>query len=180
MTTDDVKAGIYRQLGIPDIYYTEKDKYVAVKPARSYAYYNPAKKNSSGAIEVKGVNWMMRILLSLFGFMTILGICISTDRWIFLGILLGEIALFFLSEWLAGTTKIIVDQDRIQVAKRDYFWKDYQGAYIAFWVEGRTPTTSLILMTSATTWDAIEISGVIGPNKLGTAIRDMEPPSWKE
>ncbi len=180
MISDEVKAEIYRQLGIPDMYYTEKDKYVAIKPARSHAYYNPAKRNSNGAIEVKGVNWIVRILLMLLGFITILAIIISPDRVIFCWIMLGEIACFFLSEWLAGKNMIIADKDKIQIEKTDYYWRNYCGAYIAFWVEGKTPTVKLILMTSGTTWTDINIPEVIGPNKLGTAIRDMAPANWKE
>ncbi len=180
MTTisDEVKAAIYKELDIHDFFAEDKGKYPAIKPARSYAYYNHAKKNSKGEIEIKVVNWQVRFLMLFVMVITLVSYLSNHNLWILLIFLMEAITLFVL-EWLGRKEKVIVNLYGIQMDHKNYFWEHYQGAYIVAWGAGKATYSRFILMKSESKWITLDLTNRISINKLGTAIRDMEPDSWK-
>ncbi|RAJ80203.1 hypothetical protein CLV59_105311 [Chitinophaga dinghuensis] len=180
MTTisDEVKAAIYKELDIHDFFAEDKGKFPAIRPARSYAYYNSAKKNSNGEIEIKVVNWQVRFLLLFVMMITLVSYLSSRNLWVLL-ILIAEVAFFFLLEWYSRKEKVIVNYYGIQLDHANYYWEHYQGAYIVAWGAGKATYSRLVLMKSEHKWITLDLTDRININKLGTAIRDMEPVSWK-
>ncbi len=150
-----------------------------IRPVRKYAFYNPERVNSEGAVEFKLLAWPLWVIWFLFMGLTLRGTFFFDEYGLGALLLVIEaILLYFLVKHTRGR-KISIDRQKISMPNADYYWADFTEAYIVTWRRNKGSNYFLVLLRPNNTWVSMDVGG-LPINRIGTAIRDMEPVSWKE
>ncbi|RAJ80204.1 hypothetical protein CLV59_105312 [Chitinophaga dinghuensis] len=175
----EIKEAICKELGMLHWASFNKIKEDTIRPARKYAFYNPEPVNREGAVEFKYLAWPLWVICILFMGMT-LRVMLYLEKYGLGALLLGvEVILLILLIKRTQGRKVRLDRQKISMPDADYYWTDFTGAYIVTWRKEKGSNYYLVLMRPNNTWVSLDMGG-LNINRLGTAIRDMEPISWKE
>jgi hypothetical protein len=153
--------------------------YVELKPASKYAYYNPAKKDKDGNISIRQrpiLLWITGSVMLLFCIINLLygdykGLIIPAP------ILVVTVLMIFI---FPSPYVFIVHKNGMTIENKEYLWKDYIGVFYFIVQAGKSSGPwALILIREDGSYDYVHTDAINNFNKISTAIRDFQPPHYK-
>jgi len=155
--------------------------YSDFKPAWKFAFYNPATNDDQGAVVVHQppVDLITTTFVALCLVSILLGLSSGNYAYLLTALLLlAAIAcyrIFFYKPLFISisTTGIVFSGQR-------YRWEDFIGAYITVTIKGRSSISAgLVLIQQDGAYVYLDLSTIRKANRIGTAIRDFQPPGWR-
>lgn len=149
---------------------------ISIKPAWKYAFYNPAKKNSEGAIVIKKSLFSLLIFAIPILFLLIAFVVDGHYEFSYIPVL--AIAIVIAIKHFYYNKVMIINSTGVTFDSHTYHWKDYNYAFISTILLHKDLKVNLILVDSAYRLTSLDVVGM-GANSIGTAIRDFQPANWK-
>ena len=152
-------------------------KYYTLKPAWKFAFYNAAKKDETGSAIVKAVP-VLEMMTVIVAWWTIV-FSVTHQSYFPLIILPFAIAVaIYLIKTYHKRPFIRVNETGILFKEQMYQWQDFTAAYLI--AGGRSkPLKCYLVLIKPDGYIFLNMGNINYPEKIGTAIRDFQPESWK-
>jgi hypothetical protein len=157
--------------------YFQPDNY-EFKPAWKHAFYNPAEKDKQGAVVVRQSPGS-QIMLAALTLWLIFIYLVSKDYQKLLIPLFLIVANIGYTILLYKPLFIRISATGIIFKEQTYHWEDFIGAYICVVRRGKSSEVGLLLIRQNGEYVHLDLSSIRKLNRIGTAIRDFQPPVWK-
>ncbi|SHM44976.1 hypothetical protein SAMN05444266_108120 [Chitinophaga jiangningensis] len=148
-----------------------------MKPAWKFAYYNAAKKEQNGSVEIYPARYESYLVAALASIMTIMALVLKAYTPALVGI--SIVVIILLLTKLIPRKKMIFDKAGIKIPGNEFKWSDFDGAYIAMLAIGKQRHAMLVLAKGDEPAVYINISHYIDVSKVATPVRDFQPASYK-
>ncbi|WP_343670631.1 hypothetical protein [Chitinophaga sp.] len=153
-------------------------KNIALTRASKFAYYNPAKTDKDG-------NVVIRTLPPLYPFIGIMALGLTIQALfassyymliISLPALIFSAVLVFI---FPGPDIVTINKKGMTIHNKEYLWDDYIGVYYFIVPGGKgNNSASLVLIRPDGSYGYLDSNAISNWNKIGTAIRDFQPPHY--
>jgi len=148
------------------------------KPAWKFAFYNPAKKDKKGAVVVRQ-SPAIQIEFACLAIWLILIVLITKEyQDLFIPLLLIAVNTGY-TIFLYKPLFISISATGIVFKGQTYHWEDFISAYICVTIQRRSQLGRLILIRQDGEYVCLNLSSIHKFNRIGTAIRDFQPVSWR-
>jgi len=155
--------------------------YSDFKPAWKFAFYNPATKDDQGAVVVHQppVDQITTTFVALCLLSILLGLSSGNYAYLLTALLLLATTVCY-RIFFYKPLFISISATGISFGGRIYRWEDFIGAYMTVTVKGKSSTLAgLVLIQQDGGYMYLDLSTMRQFNRIGTAIRDFQPPGWK-
>lgn len=148
------------------------------KPAWKFAFYNSAKKDKEGAVVIRQSPFV-QIALTLITIWMTSFILISKEYEDLVIPLLLTAGNAGYTIFLYKPLFMSISATGIYFKGETYHWENFISAYICVTIRSKSPFGGLILIQQDGEYVYLDLSSLRKFNRIGTAIRDFQPQSWR-